>query len=249
MPETGPGVLGRTLSALSRSQGASAFDPTLRDTDLALLGASVAAKAARGLRWRPFLQGTPGVVLVGRGASIRHPRHIHAAGALVIEDYAEVQGLSTGGIHFGHRVTVGRFASIRPSGYYGREIGAGLEIGDHSNIGPYCVLGCAGPIQIGERVMMGQSVHLLAERHEMDDPDRPMQAQGVSRAGIVIEDDCWLGAGAKILDGVTIGSGSVVGAGAVVTKSFPPGSVIGGVPAKLLRRRLEAVGEAGSAAS
>jgi acetyltransferase-like isoleucine patch superfamily enzyme len=204
------------------------------------MGASVATKAARGLAWRPFLQGSPGVVLVGRGASIRHPRHIHLAGALVVEDYAEVQGLSTGGVRFGHRVTVGRFASIRPSGYYGREIGAGLEIGDHSNVGPYCFIGCAGPVRIGERVMMGQSVHLLAERHQMDDPTRPMQEQGVTRSGIVIEDDCWLGAGAKILDGVTIGHGSVVGAGAVVTRSFPPNSVIAGVPATLLRSRLRA---------
>jgi len=73
-----------------------------------------------------------------------------------------------------------------------------------------------------------------------------MQAQGVTRAGIVIEDDCWLGAGAKILDGVTVGAGSVVGAGAVVTRSFPPKSVIGGVPAKLLRHRFEPVGSAAS---
>jgi acetyltransferase-like isoleucine patch superfamily enzyme len=171
--------------------------------------------------------------------AVRHPRHIHLAGALVVEDHAEIQGLSTGGVRFGHRVTVGRFASIRPSGYYGREIGAGLDIGDHSNIGPYCFIGCAGPVRIGSRVMMGQGVYLLAERHGMDDPDQPMQDQGVTREGIVIEDDCWLGAGAKILDGVTIGRGSVVGAGAVVTKSFPPHSIIGGVPAKVLRNRAQ----------
>jgi acetyltransferase-like isoleucine patch superfamily enzyme len=236
-PAGRPSLLGAGLSRLSRGQGASGFDPTLRSGSLAAMGAAVAAKAARGLFWRSLLCGDPGVVLVGRGASIRHPRHIHVAGALVVEDYAEIQGLSTGGVRFGHRVTVGRFASIRPSGYYGREIGAGLDIGDHSNIGPYCFIGCAGPVRIGSRVMMGQGVCLLAERHGMDDTDQPMQDQGVTRAGIVIEDDCWLGAGAKILDGVTIGRGSVVGAGAVVTKSFPPRSVIGGVPAVLLRSR------------
>jgi acetyltransferase-like isoleucine patch superfamily enzyme len=241
-----PSLLGTALSKLSRSQGASAFDPSLSTGTLVAVGASVATKAARGLAWRPFLQGDPGVVLVGRGVSIRNPRHIHVAGALVVEDYAEVQGLSTGGVRFGHRVTVGRFASIRPSGYYGRELGAGLEVGAHSNIGPYCFVGCAGPVRIGERVMMGQSVHLLAERHQMDDPDRPMQDQGVTREGIVIEDDCWLGAGAKILDGVTIGRGSVVGAGAVVTTSFPPHSIIAGVPATLLRSRVEVPMEAAS---
>jgi acetyltransferase-like isoleucine patch superfamily enzyme len=236
-PTPRPSLLGAALSRLSRGQGAGAFDPRLSSGSLAAMGASVGTKAARGLVWRPFFRGDPGVVLIGRGVAVRHPRHIHLAGALVVEDHAEIQGLSTGGVRFGHRVTVGRFASIRPSGYYGREIGAGLDIGDHSNIGPYCFIGCAGPVRIGSRVMMGQGVHLLAERHGMDDPDRPMQDQGVTRDGIVIEDDCWLGAGAKILDGVTIGRGSVVGAGAVVTKSFPPHSVIGGVPAVLLRSR------------
>jgi acetyltransferase-like isoleucine patch superfamily enzyme len=251
MPETlptrRPGRLGALLSRLSRGQGASAFDARLSSGSLVVLGAAVAVKVARGLRWRPFLRGSPGVVLVGRGVSIRHPRHIHVAGALVVEDYAEIQGLSTGGVRFGHRVTVGRFASIRPSGYYGRELGAGLDIGDHSNIGPYCFIGCAGPVRIGSRVMMGQSVHLLAERHEMDDPDQPMQDQGVTREGIVIEDDCWLGAGCKILDGVTIGRGSVVGAGAVVTRSFPAQSIIGGVPAVVLRTRDRPRGVAGLA--
>lgn len=55
--------------------------------------------------------------------------------------------------------------------------------------------------------------------------------------GIVIEDDCWLGTGVKILDGVTIGKGSVIGAGAVVTKNIPSYSVAVGVPAKVISKR------------
>ena len=54
---------------------------------------------------------------------------------------------------------------------------------------------------------------------------------------VVIEDDVWCGANVTILKGVTIGHGSVVAAGAVVTKSFPPYSIIGGIPAKLLKMR------------
>jgi len=231
-----PSVVNRFLSELSTGQDASAFDPSLRIGTLAALAGSIAIKALRGALWKPWLAESH-LVLVGRGVSIRNPGHIHARGALVVEDYAEIQGLSADGIHFGHRVTIGRFASIRPSGYYGREIGAGFEIGDRSNVGPYCFIGCAGPIRIGQRVMMGQHVCLLAERHHIDADGRSMQDQGVDRRGIVIEDDCWLGAGSLVLDGVTIRSGSVVGAGAVVTKSFPPNSVIGGVPAGLLRRR------------
>jgi acetyltransferase-like isoleucine patch superfamily enzyme len=244
-PATRPSVLRRLLSELSTGQGASAFDPSLRTGTLAALAGSIAIKALRGAMWKPWLAESH-LVLVGRGVSIRNPGHIHARGALVVEDYAEIQGLSTDGIHFGHRVTIGRFASIRPSGYYGREIGAGFEIGDWSNVGPYCFVGCAGPVRIGRRVMMGQGVYLLPERHRIDADDRSMQDQGVERRGIVIEDDCWLGAGSFILDGVTIRSGSVVGAGAVVTKSFPPNSVIGGVPARLLRQRAGEVGTDGN---
>jgi acetyltransferase-like isoleucine patch superfamily enzyme len=68
--------------------------------------------------------------------------------------------------------------------------------------------------------------------------------QGNTAFGVVIEDDVWIGTGARILDGVTIGRGSVIGAGAVVTKGVAPYSVMGGVPAKLIRSRLNAAGSA-----
>jgi acetyltransferase-like isoleucine patch superfamily enzyme len=128
-------------------------------------------------------------------------------------------------------------AMIRPSGYYGNHIGDGLRMGDGSNIGAYSYIGCAGMINIGKNVMMGPRVSLLAEQHVFEDTGKDMKSQGVRSSGIVIEDDCWLGAGVMILDGVTIGTGSIVAAGAVVTKSVEPYSIVGGVPAKLIRSR------------
>ena len=65
--------------------------------------------------------------------------------------------------------------------------------------------------------------------------------QGVSCKGVTIEDDCWLGSRCIILDGVTVGKGSVIAAGCVVTKSVPPYSIVAGVPGKVLRLRGEAV--------
>jgi acetyltransferase-like isoleucine patch superfamily enzyme len=59
--------------------------------------------------------------------------------------------------------------------------------------------------------------------------------QGITAAGIVIEDDVWLGAGAVITDGVRVGKGAVVAAGAVVTKDVPPHTVVGGVPARPIK--------------
>jgi len=86
-------------------------------------------------------------------------------------------------------------------------------------------------------VLMGPRVTLLAENHVFDDLDLPIKEQGVVRSAIHIEDDCWLGAGSTVLAGVTVGHGSVVAAGSVVTKDVPPGSVVAGVPAKLVRSR------------
>jgi acetyltransferase-like isoleucine patch superfamily enzyme len=65
----------------------------------------------------------------------------------------------------------------------------------------------------------------------------PIRHQGVSRKGIKIGKNCWIGSKVTVLDGVTIGTGSIIAAGSVVTKSFPENSIIGGVPAKLLKTR------------
>jgi len=79
-------------------------------------------------------------------------------------------------------------------------------------------------------------VQLLAVNHVFDDPSRPMVDQGIVAAGITVEDDVWIGAGAVITDGVRIGRGAVVAAGAVVTSDVPPYTVVGGVPARVLKQ-------------
>jgi acetyltransferase-like isoleucine patch superfamily enzyme len=73
--------------------------------------------------------------------------------------------------------------------------------------------------------------------HEFEDADKAVLEQPRSSRGIVLGDNVWLGAGAKVLDGVCIGSHVVVGAGAVVTHDLPDGSVAAGVPARILRTR------------
>jgi acetyltransferase-like isoleucine patch superfamily enzyme len=80
-------------------------------------------------------------------------------------------------------------------------------------------------------------VSLHAGNHRFDHPTKLIVEQGTVHKGIVIEDDCWIGAKATILDGATIGRGCVVGAGAVVTRSIPPYSVAIGVPARVVKQR------------
>ena len=99
-----------------------------------------------------------------------------------------------------------------------------------------------GNVNIGDAVRIASGVQIFGFNHGYDRVDRYIKDQPITSEGIVIGNGTWIGAGASIVDGVTIGANSVVAAGAVVTKSFPEFSIIGGVPAKLLKNRLEGRG-------
>jgi acetyltransferase-like isoleucine patch superfamily enzyme len=99
-------------------------------------------------------------------------------------------------------------------------------------------MGAGGGISIGNHVQMGPMVCLIAENHGYQDANRRIDEQPLTHRGIKVEDDCWIGAGAIIMDGVHVGQGSVIGAGAVVTKDVHPYSVVVGNPARLMGRRL-----------
>ena len=110
-----------------------------------------------------------------------------------------------------------------------------ITIGANSLIGERSILRGQGGITIGDRVYLAPAVQMLAVNHVYDDPTRPFVEQGITAEGIRVEDDVWLGAGAILCDGVTIGRGAVVAAGAVVTADVAPHTVVGGVPARLLK--------------
>lgn len=229
-------LLNRLLQAVKRDPG-YALDPALTLGDLAAMFWKLGWSALRMLWLAPRLKSVRGLGFIAPGARIRNPRGIALGRGVVIEGGSEVQGLSRRGVTLGDQVTVGRLAMIRPSGYYGRELGEGMSIGARSNIGPYCYIGCGGFVEIGADVLMGPRVSIIAEMHNFAGVDRPIKAQGVRRSGIVIEDNCWLGANAVILDGVRIGAGSIVAAGCVVTKPVPPNSIVAGVPGRVIKTR------------
>lgn len=129
----------------------------------------------------------------------------------------------------------GSIKTINRHAYFGT--GKNVEIGDYSGIGENCVI----PTNtiIGKYVMMAPEVHIVANNHQFKDPSRPICFQGpdYSKNQTIIEDDVWLGVRAILTPGHTIGQGSIVGAGAVVTKDVEPYSIVGGNPAKLIRKR------------
>ncbi|MBD2059598.1 acyltransferase [Oculatella sp. FACHB-28] len=135
-------------------------------------------------------------------------------------------------ICLGDRACLGRGVNVKVHPGEGGKI----EIGDRTSIGPYsCLSGLF--IKIGKNCLIAPHVGIFANNHVYADPTQLIVEQGHSYEGIVIEDDCWLGYGAKVMDGVTISQGSVIGAGAVVTKDVPPYSVAVGVPAKVVSQR------------
>ena len=203
---------------------------------------------ARGVlrKWR--FGASEGPLFIGRGVRLSGLRHVRHTGRLVIEDDAELQGLSSEGIRFGSDVSIGARTAIRPSSYYGGEVGVGLTVGDRSSFNAGCFIGCSGRIRIGSDVMFGPGVQVYSENHVFADPNRPIKEQGVERSFVTIEDDCWIGAGTIVTAGVTIGRGSVIGSGSVVTRDIPAGSIAVGAPARVVGRRDAEKTAAGDAA-
>lgn len=196
----------------------------------------------RGLWWRPRLRSSAGALFVGRRVRLAHPRRLSVGRGVTLEDDVHIDALSRRGVCLGNNVTIAKFTVIEATGVISN-LGEGLEIGDNSNLGDYCFVGAAGGVRIGRNVLIGQRVSFHSEDHRFESTDVPIKEQGVTRRGIVVEDDCWLGAGSILLDGVTVGRGSVVAAGSVVTRNVPPYSVVAGVPAKVIRQRGEGTPE------
>jgi acetyltransferase-like isoleucine patch superfamily enzyme len=112
---------------------------------------------------------------------------------------------------------------------------SGIRIGQDALIGEYTVIRGQGGVTIGDRVYTSPLVQIVAVNHVFDNPDQPFIEQGITAEGIVIEDDVWIGSGAVITDGVRVGKGAVVAAGAVVTQDVAAHTVVGGVPARVLK--------------
>lgn len=111
-----------------------------------------------------------------------------------------------------------------------------VSLGDWSGIGINAKL--YGEVHIGKYVMMGTDVTIITRNHRFDRTDIPMMEQGFEEERpVTIGDDVWIGDRVMILPGVTVGNGSIIAAGAVVTKDVVPYTIVGGVPAKLIAAR------------
>lgn len=158
-------------------------------------------------------------IVLGDGVYIDHRVYMHA---------------TPGGIEIGENSRIMFNAELHVHNYNAFSEGK-ISIGKNTVVGPFSVIMGHGGTVIGDNVIIGPRVNILPVNHLYDDPMCPIRDQGVSSQGIVIENDAWIGAGVNVLDGVRVGQGSVIGAGAVVTKDIAPYSLVVGVPAKVIR--------------
>lgn len=195
-----------------------------------------ALQLLRGLPVRWKLHRSQGLLFAGRRVVVEHGYRITAGPNLILDDDVFLSGLSSEGIALGRNVSIHRGAIVVCTGIV-KDKGVGLRVGDYSAIGARNFLGAQGGITIGNHVILGPGVMIYSEDHDFDDLDLPIRQQGTRRQRVTIEDDCWIGAGTIVLKGVTIGSGSVIAAGAVVNRDVPPRVVAAGVPARVVKTR------------
>lgn len=193
---------------------------------------TVVGIALRSLFYRLILH-MQGTAAIEPGVRLRFANYIHLGHGAYLDQGVYLHACPNG-IDIGANTLVMHGAILHV--YNFRNLPhAGIKIGSDSLVGEYSVIRGQGGVTLGDRVYTSPFTQIIAVNHVFDDPERPFVGQGITAMGIVIEDDVWIGSGAVITDGVHIGKGAVVAAGAVVTEDVAPHTVVGGVPARVIK--------------
>lgn len=176
----------------------------------------------------------PALIFAGRLAVLQGMRHAEIGRYARIARFARITAWRGGRLRIGRDFSLGE-SSIIENGFNIAATKGVIEIGDNVGIGAFSFISCPSSVKLGSDCIVGQYFSVHAQNHVVGGPGL-IRLQGTREHGVEIGDNCWIGAKVTVLDGVTIGAGCVVAAGAVVTKSFPANSVIGGCPARLIRQ-------------
>jgi len=172
------------------------------------------------VRWR---------CLVSPSADIHYPFNILLGRGTMIPGRCTL-------IASGKGIVIGKGAEIHEGAYLHCQ-GGSITIGDHTAIGPYVVIYGGGRVRIGSDCGIATHTTIVSTSHVFARTDIPIRRQGDEKQPVTIGDDVWIGMHCSIPMGVTVGNGSVLGAGTVVLKSVAPLSVVVGVPGRVLRKR------------
>lgn len=182
---------------------------------------------------RGFLK-TGKKVFVGKNTIIHNSINISFGNSVTINNNCYIDGFSSEKIQFGNCVKIGSYSTLSATSHLSK-FGKGLKIGNNSAVGQFTEFGAAGGIEIGNDVIMGSYISFHSENHNFSDNTKLIREQGVISKGIKIGNNVWVGAKVTFLDGCIVGDNSVVAAGAVVNGIYPNNSIIGGIPAKVLK--------------
>jgi acetyltransferase-like isoleucine patch superfamily enzyme len=188
----------------------------------------------RKIFFKPLFKSVGQNVVFGRNLTLRQPHKINIGDNVIVDDDCtlDAKGEKNQGISLGDMVTIGRFSSIVCKD-------ADIVIGSHVNIGTNVKIIAAnqGKIEIGNSIDIGSGCHFSGGSYDYSEADFLPSTRRIETKGIILGDLAWVGAGVIILDGVTIGSKSILGAGAVVTSDIPANSIAAGVPAEVKKTR------------
>lgn len=201
---------------------------------LSFLGMARIVMMCRGCAAFPSRPAKP---FMARGSRIRDRHRLQFGRGLTVGENSYIDALSVNGVRLGDNCSIGRNTRIECTGNI-QLVGVGLTVGDNVGLGTDCFYGAAGGITIGSDCLIGNFVSFHSENHRTTDPNRPIRMQGVTRQGIVVGSDCWIGAKSTILDGASIGDGCVIAAGSVVVAGrYRARTIYGGVPAREIGSR------------
>ncbi len=181
----------------------------------------------------PLVLGSVGRnVVFGQGVVLRHPGKIRIGDDVTVDDLVllDAKGTTNRGIAIGSGVFLGRGTILSCKD-------GDITLGDRVNIGFNSEIFSGSSVTVGRDGLFAAYTYLVGGGHEFEAAGQAVLEQPRTSKGITLGDNVWLGAGAKVLDGVRIGSDVVVGASAVVTEDLPDGVVAAGLPARVLRRR------------
>lgn len=160
------------------------------------------------------------------------PENVTLGKGVIIGPYAQIYCHKSGFIKIGDNSYIGENSIV----HTGKKHGS-VTIGSDCTVQSFSIVHGHGSCTIGNGVRIASHSVIIPATHRFDETTRPISEQGLSKHGIRIEDNVWIGTGSIILDGVTIGAGAVVGAGSLVNKSLPSGSVSVGSPARPVSNR------------
>ena len=161
------------------------------------------------LRWRGRLQ-TDGICFICPGVQFEIGKHAK--------------------LHIGRWAWVGHGSKLRV--HEGE-----VRIGAKTVMGQECTISAFQHVSIGRECIVADRVMLIDFDHGMVEVERPIRLQGIYKRDVRVGHNVWIGYGACVLRGVTVGDNSVIGTSAVVTKEVPANAIVGGVPARVIRMR------------